>query len=122
MDEHEEIEVIFSAENRAPCFKGRTGSGCEILDLVLGILTVAQILILILGGVVVYYASRAYRKTKSGAMLFLAIGFGFVVIGAAAAGVLYNLDVDLEVALTVQATSQVIGFLAIVYSLTGTKD
>jgi zinc transporter ZupT len=92
------------------------------LDLALGILTAAQILVLILGGVVVYYASRAYRKTRSGAMLFLAIGFGFVVIGAAVAGVLYNLNVHLEVALAVQATSQVVGFLAIVYSLTGTKD
>jgi hypothetical protein len=92
------------------------------LDLALGILTVAQVLILVLGGVVMYYASRAYRKTRSGAMLFLAIGFGFVVLGAAAAGVLYNLDVNLEVALAVQATSQVAGFLAIVYSLTGTKD
>jgi zinc transporter ZupT len=92
------------------------------LDLALGILTVAQVLILVLGGVVMYYASRAYRKTRSGAMLFLAIGFGFVVAGAAAAGVLYNLDVNLGTALAVQAASQVVGFLAIVYSLTGTKD
>jgi hypothetical protein len=90
--------------------------------LAIELLTVAQALILVLGGVVVYYASRSYGKAKSSAMLFLAIGFGFVTLGAAAAGVLYNLQSDLSVALAAQATCQVIGFFAIVYSLKGTKD
>ncbi|HYC12031.1 MAG TPA: hypothetical protein VEC02_05155 [Nitrososphaerales archaeon] len=92
------------------------------MDIVLELLTVAQALILILGGVLVYYATKSYRKMKSGAMLFLAIGFAFVTFGAAAAGVLYNLNPDLELAQAVQATSQVVGFIAIVYSLKGTKD
>ena len=92
------------------------------MDLALELLTVAQVLILILGGVVVYYASKSYRKTKSGSMLFLAVGFGFVILGAAAAGVLYNLNIGLEVAQAVQATCQVVGFFTIVYSLKGTKD
>jgi len=92
------------------------------LDLALELLTVAQVLILILGGVLVYYATKSYRKMKSSAMLFLAIGFAFVTFGAAAAGVLYNLNPDLEVAQAVQATSQVAGFVVIVYSLKGTKD
>ena len=92
------------------------------MDLALELLTVAQVLILILGGVLVYYATKSYRKMKSSAMLFLAIGFAFVTFGAAAAGVLYNLNPDLEVAQAVQATSQVAGFLVIVYSLKGTKD
>ena len=92
------------------------------MDLALELLTVAQVLILILGGVLVYYAAKSYRKMKSGAMLFLAIGFAFVTLGAAAAGVLYNLNPNLEVAQAVQASSQVAGFVAIVYSLKGTKD
>ena len=92
------------------------------MDLALELLTVAQVLILILGGVLVYYATKSYRKMKSSAMLFLAIGFAFVTFGAAAAGVLYNLNPDLEVAQAVQATSQVAGFVVIVYSLKGTKD
>ena len=92
------------------------------MDLALELLTVAQVLILILGGVLVYYAAKSYRKMKSGAMLFLAIGFAFVTFGAAAAGVLYNLSTSLEVAQAVQATSQVAGFVVIVYSLKGTKD
>jgi hypothetical protein len=91
--------------------------------LALELLTIAQALILILGGIVVYYATKSYRKTKSGAMLFLAIGFGFVTLGAASAGVLYNLSSSsLEVAIAAQASFQVIGFFAIVYSLKGTRD
>ena len=93
------------------------------MDLALELLTIAQALILILGGIVVYYATKSYRKTKSGAMLFLAIGFGFVTLGAASAGVLYNLSSSsLEVAIAAQASFQVIGFFAIVYSLKGTRD
>jgi hypothetical protein len=92
------------------------------LDLALELLTVAQALILILGGVLVYYAAKSYRKMKSSAMMFLAIGFAFVTLGAAAAGVLYNLNPDLVAAQAVQATSQVAGFVVIVYSLKGTKD
>ena len=85
-------------------------------------LTVAQALILICGGIVVYYAGKSYRKSKSGAMLFLAIGFGFVTLGAAFAGILYNFSSGLEVALAAQAICQVAGFFTIVYSLKGTKD
>lgn len=92
------------------------------MELALELLTVAQVLILILGGVLVYYATKSYRKMKSSAMLFLAIGFAFVTFGAAAAGVLYNLNPDLVMAQAVQATSQVAGFVVIVYSLKGTKD
>lgn len=85
-------------------------------------LDIAQALILIFGGVVVYYASRAYGKARSQAMLLLAIGFAFVTLGALVAGVLYNLgSVDLGTVITVQAYSQAIGFFVIVYSLARAK-
>ncbi|HUH82915.1 MAG TPA: hypothetical protein VLX33_03425 [Nitrososphaerales archaeon] len=86
-------------------------------------LDIAQALILILGGVVVYYASRAYGKTGSHAMLLLAIGFGVVTLGAIAAGVLYNFvaGTALETVLTLQAYSQALGFFIIVYSLARAK-
>ena len=85
-------------------------------------LDVAQALILIFGGVVVYYAWRAYGKTQSQAMLVLAVGFAFVTAGALLAGVLYNLgSLDLPTVITVQAYSQAIGFLVIVYSLVRAK-
>ena len=53
------------------------------------LLDVAQALILVFGGVVVYYASKSYSKTKSQAMLLLAVGFAFVTLVALASGVLY---------------------------------
>jgi hypothetical protein len=90
------------------------------MDLVF--LDLAQALILVFGGVVVYYASRAYRKTNSQAMLLLGLGFAFVAVGALAAGLLYNIGtVDLSTVITIQAYAQAIGFLVIVYSLAKAK-
>ena len=86
-------------------------------------LDIAQTLILIFGGVVVYYASRAYGRTKSQAMLLLAIGFACVAVGALAAGIIYNINTaDLSTAITVQAYSQAIGFLVILFSLVRAKS
>jgi len=85
-------------------------------------LDAAQGLILILGGIVVFYAMRAYGRTKSGAMLLLGLGFAFVTAGAAIAGVLYYVTGDLTNAESAQAISQVVGFFIIVYSLTRTKS
>ena len=85
-------------------------------------LDIAQALILIFGGVVVYYASRAYGRTKSQAMLLLAIGFACVAVGAVAAGIIYNTNTaDLSTPITVQAYTQAVGFLVIVYSLAKAK-
>ena len=86
-------------------------------------LDLAQTLILIFGGVVVYYASRAYGRTKSQAMLLLAIGFACVAVGALSAGIIYNLDTsDLSTPITVQAYSQAVGFLVILFSLAKAKS
>jgi hypothetical protein len=86
-------------------------------------LDLAQALILIAGGVVVYYASRSYLRTKSQAMLLLALGFACVAVGAALAGVIYNLNTgDLNTPITIQAYSQALGFIVIVYSLAKAKS
>lgn len=88
----------------------------------LAFLDFAQALILVFGGVVVYYASRSYWRTKSQAMLLLALGFAFVTAGAIVAGVLYNASaLDLGTVITVQAYGQAVGFLIIVYSLAKAK-
>jgi len=85
-------------------------------------LDLAQVLILVFGGIVVYYASRAYRKTNSQAMFLLALGFACVALGALAAGLLYNVGtVDLSTVITVQSYAQALGFLIIVYSLAKAK-
>jgi hypothetical protein len=87
------------------------------------ILRVAQVLIVVLGGVVIYFALKGYSKRKSHAMLFLATGFAFVTVGAVIAGILFELNgADLSVVEAVQAVCQAAGFVIIVYSLTGTKN
>lgn len=86
-------------------------------------LDIGQALILIFGGVVVYYAYRAYDKTKSQAMLLLGIGFAVVTLGALVAGILYNFvaGTDLDTVITLQAYAQALGFFIIVYSLAKAK-
>ena len=80
-------------------------------------------MILFLGIIVVYYSQKGYRKTKSKSLLFLAVGFLFVTIGAALAGLLFEfLNYDLTVVETIEAGAEVIGFSMIVYSIVGTKD
>lgn len=87
------------------------------------VLRIAQGLILVFGSVVVYNAIKGYRRKNSASMLLLAAGFGFVAIGAIAAGVLFELlSANFLVVQVVQAISQAIGFLVIVYSLMGTKS
>ncbi|MDA4120926.1 MAG: hypothetical protein OK404_00790 [Thaumarchaeota archaeon] len=85
-------------------------------------LDVAQGLILVFGGVVVFYAGRSFRRTKSQAMLLLGIGFAFVTAGAAVAGLLFNfVTTDLIIVQTSQASLQAVGFFVIVYSLAKAK-
>ena len=95
-------------------------SGVPVID----ILRVLQGIIAVLGVVVIYFAGKSFRKTKSGAMLFLALGFLFVTIGAVTAGVLYEflLPGNLESADVASAACEVVGFALIVYSIVGTKD
>lgn len=93
------------------------------MQVALDILRVFQIVILFLGIIVVYYSQKGYRKTKSKSLLFLAVGFLFVTIGAALAGLLFEfLNYDLTVVETIEAGAEVIGFSMIVYSIVGTKD
>ncbi|HXQ91716.1 MAG TPA: hypothetical protein VN739_01825 [Nitrososphaerales archaeon] len=93
------------------------------MTVTLDILRIFQIAILILGIIVIYYSQKGYRKTKSRSLLFLALGFVFVTIGAALAGLLFEfLNYDLAIVETIEAGAEVIGFSLIVYSIVGAKD
>jgi len=93
------------------------------MSLELDILRILQIMVVILGTVVVYFATRSYQKTKSKSMIFLSLGFLFVTVGAVAAGILFEFfSPDLVAAEDVQAASQVFGFFLIVYSIIGVRD
>ena len=86
-------------------------------------LRVFQAIIVVLGIVIVYFAVKGYGKTKSESLLFLALGFLIVTVGAVAAGVLFELlNYDLVTVEAIQAATTVVGFLVIVYSIVGKKD
>jgi hypothetical protein len=86
-------------------------------------LSALQIVIVLLGIIIIYYASRGYRKTNNKSLLFLALGFLFVTAGAVAAGLLFQfLSFDIYDVEAIQAASEVIGFSLIVYSIVGIKS
>lgn len=93
------------------------------MALTLDLLRIAQALVLVFGLVIIYYASKGYRRTKSRSLLLLAVGFAFISVGAVLAGATFELfNADLQTADTLQAAAQAIGFFIIVFSLAGTKD
>jgi len=72
----------------------------------------------ILGGVITYFAHKAYRRTDSKALRFLAIGFGIITLGSMVAGLVDQvLMLSREIALTIESSLTVVGFGVIVYSL-----
>ena len=93
------------------------------MPLTVDVLRIAQALVLIFGLVVVYYAAKSYRRTKSRSMLLLAIGFGITTVGSVVGGVAYELvGAGLQNADTLYAVAQAIGFFIILLSLAVTKD
>ncbi len=89
------------------------------LDLLLVLRTV-KILLVLMGAVVVWLSGRAWRRNKSGAMFFLAIGFGLITAGSVAAGVLFEfLGYDIYAVSVTEGVVQVLGFGMIIYSIYG---
>ena len=82
------------------------------------VVVVLKTITLVLGGAVTFYAAKAWRRTNSPALRSLAIGFGFVTLGALlAGGIDVLLDVDRNVAVLTESALTAIGFAVIVYSL-----
>jgi len=79
---------------------------------------------LVLGGLITYFAYKAYDRTGAPALGALTIGFGVVTIGSLVAG---GLDLGLQfaslidnyrmAALIVESAFTAVGFLIILYSL-----
>jgi hypothetical protein len=87
------------------------------------LLDLAQAMILLFGGVVIFYAAKSYRRTRSQAMFLLSLGFAVVTLAAVVAGLVFNFaSVDLTTVVTLQAYGQALGFLIIVYSLARAKS
>jgi len=73
---------------------------------------------LLLGGLITYFSYRASKRTGSPALRALAIGFGFVTVGALLAGVTdVFVDVPISLTLAIESGLTTLGFAVIVYSL-----
>lgn len=73
---------------------------------------------LILGGLITYFALKAYRRTESRALGALALGFGVVTVGALLAGIVDQvLAFDRSGALVLESGLTAVGFGIILYSL-----
>lgn len=81
-------------------------------------LIVVKTLTVIAGGAVTYFAYRAYRRTLSRSLGFLAAGFALVTLGSALAGFAFEiLDVWLGLGVLVEGLFVLAGFSLIAYSL-----
>lgn len=83
-------------------------------------LVVGKFIVLFLGLFIATAAYRGYRRHKSTAMLYLAIGFALISIGTALEGLLFELtNLDIFVAGAIQTIVSATGMLVILYSLYG---
>lgn len=70
------------------------------------------------GGLVAFYAARAYRRTGSPALRSLTVGLSLVVLGATLAGVVHVvLDAPLAVGVAIHGLFTAAGFATLAYSL-----
>lgn len=73
---------------------------------------------LLLGGLITYFAFKAYRRTGSPALRALSIGFAVVTLGAFLAGVAdVAIGLERNVVLVIESALTAIGFAVITYSL-----
>lgn len=73
---------------------------------------------LVLGGLITYYAYRAYRRTHARPLGLLALGFAIVTVGALLAGLADQaFGLDTSAVLLVESVLTATGFGVILYSL-----
>ncbi len=73
---------------------------------------------LVLGGLITYFAYKAYRRTGAPSLRALAVGFGIVTLGTLIAGVVDQLiSGAFQLGLLVESALIAVGFAVIVYSL-----
>ncbi|USZ69721.1 hypothetical protein NGM10_16615 (plasmid) [Halorussus salilacus] len=86
----------------------------DVTTLVVALKTVT----LLLGGLITYFAYKAYRQTGSPALRALALGFAFVTLGAFLAGVAdQGIGLDRSLVLVIESGLAALGFAVITYSL-----
>ncbi|MCT9095132.1 DUF7521 family protein [Haloarchaeobius sp. HME9146] len=83
-------------------------------------LVIAKLITLVLGLLIAYQAFRGYQTHRSAPMLYVAIGFAIISIGAVIEGVLFDVvGWSIFLAGLVQTLVVAIGMLFVLYSLYG---
>ncbi len=81
-------------------------------------LAIVKTLVLVVGGVITYFAFKAYRRTRQRALGYLAGGFGLVTLGLVLAGLLTELvGMPLATGILLESLLVLAGFVIIAYSL-----
>ncbi|MFB6195460.1 MAG: hypothetical protein ABEI80_04760 [Haloplanus sp.] len=86
-------------------------------------LVIGKLITMALGFLIAHQAYQGYRVHGSKPMLYVAVGFLFISVGAVIEGVLFDVvGLEIFVAGAVQTTVVAIGMLVILYSLHGNLD
>lgn len=82
------------------------------------LLVALKTVLLVVGGLITYFAARAYRRTRADSLGVLALGFGVVTLGTLVSGIADQLlRVEMAWVLVVETALTTAGFLVILYSL-----
>ena len=83
-------------------------------------LVIAKLVTVGLGLLITYQAYKGYRTYGSEPMLYVAIGFLFISVGAVIEGILFDVvGLSIFLAGTIQTAIVTVGMLVILYSLYG---
>jgi hypothetical protein len=83
-------------------------------------LVIAKLITVALGLLITYQAYRGYRVHGSEPMLYVAVGFLLITVGAVIEGVLFEVfELSIFVAGAIQTTLVAAGMLVVLYSLYG---
>lgn len=82
------------------------------------LLVALKTVVLVVGGLITYFAARAYRRTRARSIGALALGFGIVTLGALVSGVADQLlGIEMTWVFVLESALTAVGFLVILYSL-----
>lgn len=83
-------------------------------------LVVVKTITMLLGFLIAYQAYRGYRRHDSETMGFVALGFGFISVGAVIEGILFDVaGFSFHDAGTVSTAIVALGMLSVLYALYG---
>lgn len=86
-------------------------------------LIIAKLVTMLLGVLIAYQAYRGYRRSGSQPMLYVAIGFVLISVGAVIEGILFDVfHFSIFDAGTVQTAIVAVGMLCILYALYGRES